>query len=260
LAVKPILKWVGGKRWLVPIIAPLWTPHAHKKLVEPFSGGLAISLGLNPKKALLNDVNPHLINFYQQVRKGLTISTPFKNERHFYYEKRAEFNALILKECFLSAKAAGLFYYLIRTGFNGLCRFNQKGEFNVPFGQHHRIIYKYCFKDYQSILKSWIFTHQDFANLPLKGDEFIYADPPYDVEFTQYHSKGFTFEDQIRLCEWLAKHQGSVIASNQATKRIVALYKDHGFHIKKLPAPRTISCNGDRRPAIEMLALKRLDY
>lgn len=254
--MKPVLKWAGGKRWLVPHLEALWRPHEHLKLVEPFSGGLAVALGLNPKQALLNDANVHLVNFYQQIAKGLRLSISFKNEAAFYYKIRSEFNALIHKNQIKNQKAAGYFYFLIKTGFNGLCRFNNSGEFNVPFGQHKTIHYKKSFSEYQTLFSQWEFTHTDFEKIKLTGNEFIYADPPYDVEFTQYQPKGFTFEDQVRLAHWLSQHQGPVIASNQATKRILKLYKDLGFKVRTLPAPRMISCNGDRRPALEMLAIK----
>ncbi len=75
---RPPLKWAGGKRWQVPRLRDLWMPHAHRRLVEPFCGGLAVTLGLSPRRALLNDVNPHLINFYRWARRGLTIDLPMR--------------------------------------------------------------------------------------------------------------------------------------------------------------------------------------
>jgi DNA adenine methylase len=75
-SLKPPLKWAGGKRWQVPHLRPLWQPHAHRRLVEPFCGGLAVALGLLPSRALLNDANPHLINFYRWLQKGLRIDVP----------------------------------------------------------------------------------------------------------------------------------------------------------------------------------------
>lgn len=254
--MKPLLKWAGGKRWLLPILQELWTPHQHLTLVEPFTGGMAVALGLNPSSALLTDANAHLINFYRQVKKGLTIETPLKNASTFYYHSRDTFNDLILNKKHQSKDAAILFYYLIRTGFNGLCRFNSSGEFNVPFGQHKSIRYKTDFLEYKDTLKQWDIKHRDFEKLKLQGDEFLYIDPPYDVQFTRYQAKDFKWEDQIRLAEWLTKHKGPVIASNQATDRIIELYQDLKFKVFTLPAPRSISCNGDRKPAIEILALK----
>jgi DNA adenine methylase len=63
----PPLKWAGGKRWLVPYLEKMYRPHRHRRLVEPFAGGLAVALGLMPERALLNDINPHLISFYPFV-------------------------------------------------------------------------------------------------------------------------------------------------------------------------------------------------
>jgi len=254
--MKPLLKWAGGKRWLLPLLKEIWQSHPGTKLVEPFAGSIAITLGLNPKEALLNDANVHLINFYNQVKKGLHIPHDLKNESAFYYAIRDRFNEMVRDQKIRNKEMARLFYFLIKTGFNGLCRFNSQGEFNVPFGQHKQIHYTKDFSHYQPLLHGWEFKNTDFQRLTLQGDEFLYVDPPYDVPFTQYHAKGFRWEDQIRLAHWLVKHEGPIVASNQATERILALYQSLDFHVFTLPAPRSISCNGDRRPAIEMLALK----
>ena len=253
---KPLLKWAGGKRWLVPLLDLIWKAEQLDTLIEPFTGGMSVALGLTPSHALLNDNNAHLINFYNQVKQGLRLHTGFKNEAAYYYQMRSEFNKLIhLQQC-QSREAASLFYFLIRTGFNGLCRFNQSGEFNVPFGQHKTIHYKSDFNEYRSILSPWQFTQGDFENIPLTGHALIYADPPYDVPFRQYCRQGFEWQDQVRLVEWLNLHEGPVIASNQATDRVLKLYKKHNFKVFKLLAPRRIACNGNRQPALEMFALK----
>jgi DNA adenine methylase len=256
--LSPALKWAGGKRWLTPTLLELYAPYRHSRLVEPFVGGLSVALALQPKKALLNDINPHLINFYNWLTKNFIIKTPLKNERDFYFEMRDIFNDLIIKKKATSKRSAELFYFLNRTGFNGLCRFNKSGGFNVPFGQYDTINYTTDFSEYTKVLKAWKFTCQDFESLPIRASDFIYADPPYDTEFTQYSKENFNWDDQVRLAEWLSVHQGPVVASNQATKRIVTLYKDLGFKIERLPAPRRISCNGDRTPAMEMLATKNI--
>jgi DNA adenine methylase len=106
-------------------------------------------------------------------------------------------------------------------------------------------------------LNQWQFTQQDFAELALQADDFIYADPPYDVPFRQYAQQGFSWEDQVRLAEWLSQHKGPVVISNQATARIKALYKNLGFKLRYLDAPRRISCKGNgRQVAKEVLALR----
>ena len=89
-------------------------------------------------------------------------------------------------------------------------------------------------------------------------DDFVYADPPYDVPFTQYSKDGFGWHEQERAAEWLARHPGPVILANQATDRIIALYTRLGFDLVFLKGPRMISCTGDRRPAREVLATRHL--
>lgn len=258
LVSRPPLKWPGGKRWLVPHLLPLWRPHCHRRLVEPFCGGLAVALGLAPSSALLNDVNPHLINFYRWLQRGLRTTLPMRNSRIAFDAHRRRFNRLTAENKTDTAESAVLFYYLNRTGFNGLCRFNRDGQFNVPFGRYERIAYTRDFTAYRRSFATWEFSNEDFASLRLRPDDFIYADPPYDVEFTQYSKQAFGWQDQVRLAEWLAKHPGPVVLSNQATPRIVKLYKSLGFALRFLEAPRRISCNGDRAPAREVLALKNL--
>lgn len=257
-AVRPPLKWAGGKRWQVPHLLPLWQPHARKRLIEPFCGGLAVTLSLMPERALLNDVNPHVINFYQWLKCGLVADVVMENEERAFYRNRERFNALLRAGEQNSAESAGLFYYLNRTGFNGLCRFNRSGEFNVPFGQYKRINYTRDFWAYRETFEQWTFTLGDFQAVPLMKGDFVYADPPYDVEFTQYSQGGFSWDDQVRTAEWLTTHRGPVVLSNQATGRIVTLYQKLGYTLTLLDAPRRISCTGDRTPAKEVIATRNL--
>src|SRR5205085_11863315 len=95
LALSPPLKWAGGKRWLVPRLNELWMQHRHRRFVEPFVGGLAVALGLRPGTALLNDSNPHLINFYKWLQCGLIVEIPMANDSELFYDHRRRFNYLI---------------------------------------------------------------------------------------------------------------------------------------------------------------------
>jgi DNA adenine methylase len=257
-ALSPPLKWAGGKRWLVPILREVWQSHQSFRLVEPFVGGMAVALGLQPKVALLNDLNPHLINFYCWLQKGLLVDIPLRNDSDYYYLCRQRFNELTRNNQINSLEAAKLFYFMNRTGYNGLCRFNSSNQFNVPFGRYKTIHYVQDFSHYISALKNFEFVATDFTQLPTGSNDFIYADPPYDVEFTKYSANDFKWQDQIRLVKWLDCHGGPIVASNQATDRIVELYSTFGFSIKFLDAPRRISCNGDRQPAREILAYRGL--
>jgi DNA adenine methylase len=256
--LKPPLKWAGGKRWLVSDLTSLWLPHRERRYVEPFCGGLAAVLGLKPLHAVLNDINPHLINFYTYLKGGLEITIEMKNDETAFYHHRGRFNELVKAGEWQSAEAAQLFYYLNRTCFNGLCRFNKAGEFNVPFGRHNSITYAVDLFKFKQVFENWLFTNQDIASLAIEPGDFVYADPPYDVEFTTYSAGGFSWDDQVRTAEWLAKHTGPVVLSNQATARIVELYSSFGFNVRYLDGPRRISCTGDRTAAREVLATKGL--
>lgn len=254
----PPLKWAGGKRWQVPYLRPLWEQHAHRRLVEPFCGGLAVALGLRPDRALLNDRNAHLIAFYRWLHRGLTIDIRLANDERLYYRHRARFNELVSREAGDTREAAALFYYLNRTGYNGLCRFNRSGGFNVPFGRYKKITYIRDFSAYASVLSSWTFTSGDLDSLELRADDFVYADPPYDVEFTSYSRHRFGWEDQERTAVRLAAHPGPVVLVNQATRRIEKLYRSLGFDVSFLTAPRRISSSGDRTPAREIVATRNV--
>ncbi len=256
---KPPLKWAGGKRWLVSDLLPIWESKNNRRLVEPFCGGLAVTLGLRPEEALLNDSNEHLVNFFNRVKEGLLIDIPMKNDEELYYQYREQFNKLLEDRKQETKRAAELFYYLNRTGYNGLCRFNQKGLYNVPFGRYKKINYNYDFSPYKKIFRNWNFQARDFEEVILEKSDFLYADPPYDVEFTQYSGNTFTWDDQVRLGKWLASHTGPVVLSNQATERIVKLYSGLGFKLHYLDGPRRISCTGERTPAKEVLAIKGID-
>jgi DNA adenine methylase len=256
--LKPPLKWAGGKRWLVPRLKDLWKPFSAGRLIDPFCGGLSIALGLEPEKAILNDVNPHVMNFYRWLQKGMVIKCLMENDRKFYLERRTMFNSLVSRGESESLAAAELFYYMNRTGFNGLCRFNKKGGFNVPFGKYKKITYTTDFMSYAEPLSKWELKCGDFMGVPLQSGDFIYADPPYDVEFRQYSKDGFEWADQERLAIWLSKHDGPVIASNQATSRILDLYMGLGFNVEQVDAPRMISCTGDRTKAKEMFATRNI--
>lgn len=259
--VKSPLKWAGGKRWLVKQIEHLWKPYEKRdyRFVEPLCGGLAVTLGLMPRHALLNDINPHLINFYLQLKRGLEVDLPMRFDKAAYYDYRNRFNGLIKAGRWKTPEAALLFYYLNHSGYNGLCRFNQQGYFNVPVGEYKQVTYLREFDQYRSAFDKWDFSCEDFEKLRINANDFIYVDPPYDVEFRQYSEAGFDWKDQVRLAKWVSEkidHRVPVIISNQATQRIVKLYGNMGFKLEFLDAPRMISCKGDRTRAREVLATK----
>jgi DNA adenine methylase len=254
----PLLKWIGGKRWLAPRLAQYYSPK--RRLVDPFVGGMSIPLGLRAEKAVISDINPHLINLYRWLQIGLVpdASVNLVNTEKVYYENRTRFNVLCHHQNYWTKEGALLFYYLNRTCFNGLCRFNQSGMFNAAYGKYKKLIYREDFSIYKEVMAGWVILHGDFQKIQLEADDFIYADPPYDDVFTKFTPEDFGWDDQERLAKWLAAHPGPVIASNSYTDRIVDLYKGLGFQVYVGAAPRRVSCDGNREDAKEILALRNI--
>lgn len=259
MTLDPAIKWAGSKRWAIPLLQELYAPHRGCRLVEPFAGSGAVALGLAPERALLADVNLHLINFHVRLRDPRPFDLIMSPEASTYYAYRDWFNALIATEAgSMSARAAELFYYLNRTGFNGLCRFNASGGYNVPHGKYKTVNYRVDFSEYAAAMRDWALMHATFDRVPVADDDFVYLDPPYDDGFTAYSGRAFTWEDQVRLAERFAAHPGPVVASNRATERVLHLYRGLGFDVHTVAAPRSISARGDRESALEMLATKNI--
>lgn len=259
IELKPPLHWAGGKRHLVPRLRELYQPYRSHTLVEPFVGGMSIALGLLPESAILCDINPYLINFYGCLQLGLTIDFPMYYDKDLYYQYRNKLNDKTTR--LWSMEKAGLFYYLNRTGFNGLCRFNSKGEFNVPIGTPKKLEYKTDFSEYKNPMKLWNIGCEDIFDNPnyiFCPDLFIYLDPPYDDGFTSYSGNSFGWEEQQKLAGIANQATSPIVVSNKATDRILDLYRSYSFNIELISAPRRISSSGDRTPVMEMLAWKNM--
>ena len=254
------MKWAGGKRWQVPRLEPLWRAHVHRRLVEPFCGGLAVTLGLRPQRALLNDINPHLINFYEWLKRGLRVDIALDERRARRSMRTAtRFNALLRGRADGPREAAGLFYYLNRTGYNGLCRFNKRGEFNVPFGKYKRVGTCSDFAEYRDVLSAWTFTRRRLRAAAARRPTTSSTPIRHSTSSSASTRKeGFDWDDQVRTATWLAAHRGPVVLVNQATSRIRRLYRDLGFRLEYVSAPRRINSTGDRTPAREVIATRNI--
>ena len=264
----PFLKWAGGKTWVAPKLAEMFEPYKHTHTwVEPFCGGLGATLGVMPEKAILSDVNPHLINLYRQIADGLDHFGWTDSKELFEYVKKTFNRNNSVRNEELSEISelwqAYAFYYLNRTCYNGLCRFNLKGEFNTSYGKFKKPILNHDFSVYKEVFKNWDFFNLGYGDsLSIIKDRefdkhFVYADPPYDAGFTGY-SGFFSWNDQVNLAEMLASLNCPVVASNKETERTVDLYKGLGFTVQIIEAPRRISCNGDRTAVREILATKNI--
>jgi DNA adenine methylase len=253
----PIVKWVGGKRWQVTTVGPMFrlmnmVAGKRYRFIELFAGGAAMSFGLLPRRALLNDSLPPLMDFYRFIsrypHRWEWPKIGWENNADQYYENRQMFNEAADPDV-----RSALFYYLNRHCYNGLWRQNRKGEFNVPFGKYAKVKLDTTFMDYSTALKHWTLRCGDYKAVKLDRDDFVYADPPYDTEFRNYTGQPFEFEDQIELAERLAAHTGPVVLCNAPTGRILELYKQLGFEISIVPRSSTIGCKS-RKKVYEVIA------
>ncbi|EPU3934616.1 DNA adenine methylase [Morganella morganii] len=265
MAEKTILKWAGSK---VGIMEQL-RPHLPKtkRLVEPFAGSCAVMMNTDYEQYLIADVNNDLITMYQQIASDNideVIRTAYdlfelETVESGYYVERDFFNKSkrVLQPEFIAA----YFIYLNRHCYNGLCRYNQKGGFNVPCGKYkkpyfpEKEIRAFAAKVQNASVHN--FTWQDTLSLVDFGDG-VYCDPPYmGKNFTQYHADGFTDSDNEALAfalKDLNDIQGNpVTVSNSLAAK--ELYADLGFTIHVIEAPRTIAANGNRKKAPEIIAV-----
>ena len=260
---KPFVKWAGGKGQLLEQFKEIF-PNEFNTYYEPMVGAGAVFFELNPKRAVINDVNEDLIKTYRVVRDKvqdlIEILKEFEksHDEEFYYQKRGEFN-LIKKENNPDhdLDLAARFIYLNRTCFNGLYRVNSSGEFNVPMGSYKNptICNKELLKVVSKRLKKTKIKYGDFESAieGVDADDFVYFDPPYDPvsktsNFTEYTNGGFGDQDQKRLAKVfkkLSRKNAKVALSNSDTEFIRNLYDD--FKIKKVEASRFINCKSKER-------------
>jgi DNA adenine methylase len=257
------LKYAGKKTYLLETLSGLYKPFRKDHVfVEPFLGSGAVSLSLQPDQAILNDSSDPLIEFHKWSQQGLEY--PYEelasaNNKDDYYRLREEFNHLISnKETLASQRTAQLLLYLNRHCYNGLYRFNAGREFNTPFGKYKRVNVPdpQAIKPYYN--KKWSFFSKDFEDLEVPEKAFIYCDPPYLGGFHQYTPEGFDFDDHKRLIVWIANQRCPVVYSNSFDQKLSDLLNAAGFKVKLVQGPRAISCDGDRRPALEILATKHV--
>lgn len=263
------IKWAGGKRWLAPLIAKLWYATGQSRVyIDPFTGGGAIPYYLQPEYAFLNDKNKQLMNFHRCLRIAAKYPIQWLTDdsEQLFYQRRAHFNDIITSvdpPGHSQQELAALFYYLNRTCFNGLCRHNKKGEFNVPWGKYKKPRLLLDWEQYTNKRPgSWHFNSTSYdvflETLGKARHDFIYLDPPYHDTFTEYQAGGFDWDDQVDLVNQLDDFITPIVASNSYTEKTVNLYRYHGYEVFSVYAPRRISANGDRTPAKEMLAIKNI--
>ncbi len=265
---RPFLKWAGGKTRLVTAIREV-VPRSATRLVEPFVGGGAVALNLRLPTSLLADTNPDLIDVYARLRESperftadcAALFTAEGNSPEIYYQRRAEFNGSTNRE-----RRAALFVYLNRHGYNGLCRYNARGGYNVPFGRYKAPHFPAEeLRGFAETLQTCTVQHADFrAVIAAAGvGDFVYCDPPYvpasaTANFTGYAPRGFTSADQFDLLASgaaAAQRGACVVISNHDTPETRELYRA-ADEVRELLVARRISCHSAKRlPARELLVV-----
>lgn len=227
--MKPIIKYRGGKSKEINNFIE-FIPNQYDRYIEPFAGGAALFFYLAPNAALINDINSRLVNFYSAVRenfdslkaeltrleliyrsnqmeyeqikmKDKSRHVENKNEA-LYYLLRDMYNGIIEKK-YLDAT---LYYFINKTSYSGMLRFNSKGEFNVPFGRYKNFNTQLVSEEHSELLKRTEITNEDYSEIfnRCTVNDFVFLDPPYDCIFTDYgniEQNGFTEDNHRRLAQ-----------------------------------------------------------
>ena len=275
--MKPILKWAGGKKDLLPELKKYITPERLEgnMYIEPFIGGGALAFDLAHKKTVIADLNPELTNLYEAIREypETVIDTLRVMHLHhtpeFYYEIRAMDRDPNFKNSPAADRAARTIY-LNKTCFNGLYRVNSKGYFNTPIGRTTNgkmpdIIQEDAIRELSKFLKTVDIRTGDYRIIindihPLPGT-VIYLDPPYDPGeeistggFVSYQKEGWTREDLKLMkseCDYWSRLGCKIVVSNNDTPFVRELFSDWEIH--EVDVRRSINRNGDNRKGKEVI-------
>jgi len=225
--ITPPIKSQGIKTKLVPWIQSL-VPDVHGRWIEPFLGTGVVAFNSGFREALLGDVNPHLIRFYQAIKNREITPRGVRDylEREGALLERAPdagyAHFRTIRDRFNQSHDPLDFLFLSRAGFNGMMRFNRSGEWNIPFCQKpERFAPAYVTKivnqvhDVACLIQSgWSFRIEDFAVVITEAtkDDLIYCDPPYIGRYVDYYS-GWTEEDEKRLFVLLSSSPARFILS-----------------------------------------------
>lgn len=267
---RSFLKWAGGKFGLIePIQQHL--PKG-KRLVEPFVGAASVFLNTDYEEYWLNDINQDLIDLYswlqnspeEYIQQAVKLFVPENNDKQRYLDFRAEFNELKP-----GLRRSVLFLYMNRYGYNGLCRYNKRGGFNVPFGRYKKPYFPE--KELRAFAEKSVkatFTCLPFEQVfeQVQVGDVVYCDPPYaplsaTASFTAYAGNGFSSAEQKALADCAlhcSQTKAPVLISNHDLESTRSWYQQ--AKLNQLDVRRTISRNGKGRDKVsELLALYSVD-
>ena len=275
--VTPVVKWVGGKRQLLPEIKKYF-PKKFNTYFEPFVGGGAVLFELQPKNAIVNDINKELIDLYSVIQNNveelidkLSDTDTYSNTSECYYRIREldrepqKYNKLT------GIDRAARILYLNKTCYNGLYRVNSIGEFNSPFGSYknpnivNEITLRAVNKYFNEANIKFLNCDFEKAVKNAKKGDFIYFDPPYapiskTSNFTGYNENGFGENEQIRLqklCDTLDKKGIKFLLSNSDCEFIRELYSN--YNIVTIKAKRAINSNGNNRGNVSEVLIRNYE-
>ena len=230
--MKPILKYRGGKSREIPEFIQ-YIPNEYNRYIEPFLGGAAVYFYLEPEQAILNDINTKLIEFYQDVRNNFPrlqgelrlLQQEYEyNQRQYVLDKSAEKDQTIrvenlnerlyyhIRDMYNGAEISPylngtLYYFINKTAYSGMIRYNRNGEYNVPFGRYVNFNTGILTQEHNQLLQGAQILNMDYANIFNVAEEgdFMFLDPPYDCAFNDYGNlnmpNGFDEDEHRRLAE-----------------------------------------------------------
>lgn len=273
--VVPFLKWVGGKRKLIPEIKKMLPGGLSKyTYYEPFVGGGALLFDLQPTQAVINDSNEELINVYTVIRDHpkelIDELKKHKNTPEYFYEIRSMDRKPIFNNI-SNIERASRIIYLNKTCYNGLYRVNNSGKFNSPFGKYKNpnIINESVIKAVSNYLNN---AQVEILNVdyevPLRNvskNAFVYLDPPYhpiskSSNFTGYVRGGWGEKDQLRLrdiCNNLNKKGVKFLLSNSSSDFIKEIYDEYNIHTVR--ASRSINSDSSKRGKVDELLIRNYE-
>jgi len=227
--MKPIVKWSGGKKDEIKQFVDM-IPTDINTYVEPFFGGGAVFFHLEPKKAVISDVHKELIDFYSALKdeKGHEIYSFMKDHPNVeaeYYKVRDDMS---IDTPLDNAKR---FFYLRKTCFRGMLRYNKSGKFNIPFGRYKTYNFEELKEEkYSKVFKNTEILNEGFEKVFEKCDDpndFIFLDPPYDSEFTDYGYCTFGPDEHEKLAECFKKSKARCMMVIGKTPMIEKLYEGY---------------------------------
>ncbi|EOX3827375.1 DNA adenine methylase [Enterobacter quasiroggenkampii] len=256
-----ILKWAGNKTAIMSALKK-HLPDG-PRLVEPFAGSCAVMMATDYPYYLVADINPDLINLYQVIKEDVNsfihlverIFSKFTTEED-YYKCRQFFNTVPLE----SIEKAAYFLFLNRHCYRGLCRYNQRGLFNVPYGNYKKpylpVDEVRAFAE-KAVRATFICASYDETLAMLQAGDVVYCDPPYDGTFSGYHTAGFSDDDQYDLASILVRRSSEghpIIVSNSDTRLIRSFYRKFTLH--RISTKRSIGvAAGEGKKADELIAV-----